>query len=117
MHLFWKWLREKLGIAEFEKIVEDRISFMQHQVSGHREFVGRQMAELKEYTRVDADVGFRGNNTIVLTGVYRRQGFVRFYDLGDGEFERLVEMLQDMRKHALIRHIDAPPQFRGVFDI
>jgi hypothetical protein len=76
-----------------------------------------KVADLKEYTRVDADVGIRGNNTIILTGVYHKQGFVQFYDIDDGGFQRLVDMMRSMKDHALIRHIDSPPVFHGVFEL
>lgn len=107
------WIKKKLGITQLEH--ENKI--LRCQLQSHREYVTDKIGELKEYTRVDADMGFRGNNTIVLTGVYRNQAFVRFYDLGDGEFISLVEQLKRMKDHALIRHVDIPPQFRGVFEI
>ena len=107
------WIKKKLGITQLEN--ENKV--LRSQLQSHREYVTDKIGELKEYTRVDADMGFRGNNTIVLTGVYRKQAFVRFYDLGDGEFEALVEQLKHMKDHALIRHIDMPPNFRGVFEI
>lgn len=100
-----------LGIEQLEK--ENKA--LQAQLKLHRNFVNSKMAELKEFTRVDADVGIRGNNTIILTGVIRNWGYVRFYDLGDGEFERLVYMLRDMQKTALIRNVDKPPAISGSF--
>ena len=108
-----KWIKKKLGILALEQ----ENSELRQQLQGHKDFVSAKVAELKEYTRVDADVGFRGNNTIILTGVYHNRAYVQFYDLGDGEFVRLVEHLKDMKGHALIRHIDAPTQFRGMFEI
>ncbi len=107
------WIKKRLGITA----LEEQNKLLDHKVNHYRELFRQQVAELKDYTRVDADVGIRGNNTIVLTGVYRRQAFVRFYDLGDGEFQRLVEQLRGMREHSLIRHIDAPPNFHGMFDL
>ncbi|MCK5613718.1 hypothetical protein KAR91_68270 [Candidatus Pacearchaeota archaeon] len=86
-------------------------------ISYHETFVRTRMAKLKEFTRVDADVGVRGNNTIILTGVFRNKAYVKFYDMGDGEFKRLALQLQDMRKYSLIRHIDKPMAFSGTFDI
>jgi hypothetical protein len=107
------WIKKKLGITQLEN--ENKV--LRSQLQSHREYVSEKIGELKEYTRVDADVGFRGNNTIVLTGVYRNKAFVRFYDLGDGEFKALVEQLKYMNDHALIRHLDAPPSFHGTFEI
>lgn len=107
------WIKRKLGISALEQENTE----LRRQLQLHRDFVSAKVAELKEYTRVDADVGFRGNNTIILTGVYHNRAYVQFYDLGDGEFMRLVEHLKDMKGHALIRHIDAPPHFKGTFEI
>jgi ATP-dependent exoDNAse (exonuclease V) alpha subunit len=107
------WIKKKLGITQLEN--ENKV--LRNQLQSHREYVAEKIGELKEYTRVDADMGVRGNNTIVLTGVYRKRAFVQFYDIGDGEFQRLVEMLRDMKDHALVRHIDKPPSFHGTFEI
>jgi hypothetical protein len=106
-------IKKFLGITHLEK--ENEI--LRSQLQSHRDYVFKKIADLKSYTHVDADVGFRGNNTIVLTGVYQRKGFVRFYDIGDSEFEDLVRQLAHMKDHALIRHIDAPPNFIGSFDL
>jgi hypothetical protein len=108
-----RWVKKKLGILTLEL----EVKALKAQLQFHREFVTASIAELKEHTRVDADVGFRGNNTIILTGVYKRQAFVRFYDVGDAEFISLVEQLKHMKKYALIRHVDALPNFRGVFKL
>jgi hypothetical protein len=107
------WLKKFLGITQLENDNKHMLS----QLRNHHAYIAEKIAELKSYTCVDADVGFRGNNTIVLTGVYRNQGFVRFYDVGEGEFEKLVNQLRIMNDHALIRNVDAPPSFHGVFDI
>ncbi len=108
-----EWIKRKLGILA---LAQENME-LKRQLQQHRDFVSAKVAELKEYTRVDADVGIRGNNTIILTGVYRNRAYVQFYDLGDGEFIRLVEHLKDMKGHALIRHVDAPPHFKGMFEI
>ncbi len=108
-----EWIKKKLGITALEngqKSLDARLLW-------HKDFVNSKVAELKEYTRVDADVGFRSNNTIILTGVYKKKAYVHFYDIGDGEFIRLVEQLKSMRGHALLRTIDTPPMFKGTFDL
>lgn len=108
-----KWIKDKLGITQ----LENENKALRLKLNEHADFVDRKVSELMEYTRVDADVGFRGNNTIVLTGVYRNRAFVQFYDMGDREFESLVKQLKHMKDHALIRHVDSPPSFRGTFEI
>jgi hypothetical protein len=71
---------------------------------------------LNEYFRVDAEVGCRGDSTIVLTGIYRGKGYVQFYDVGKEEFAHMVERMRDMHKVNLIRHVDAPYSCTGLFD-
>ena len=101
-----KWIKNKLGITKLEQ--ENQM--LKYKLEKYQDFI-------KEYTRVDADIGYRGNNTIILTGVYRNKAYVHFYDIGDGEFVNLVEHLREMKDHALIRHIDKPPHFSGFFDL
>lgn len=113
VHIMKRHIKDWLGVSKLEKENAE----LRVKLAVHGEYVTSKVSELKEYTRVDADVGIRGNNTIILTGVYRRKAYVRFYDLGDGEFVRLVEQLKAMRDHALIRNIDAPPSFKGIFDL
>ena len=108
-----KWIKNKLGISALEANARRLESSME----AHRIFVRNKVAELREYTRVDADVGFRGDNTIILTGVHRGKGFVRFYDLGSGQFQQLVEHMKGLEGEALIRNIDSPPSFIGSFDL
>ena len=107
------WIKNALGITKLEQ--ENKR--LQKIVADNGAFVSAKISELKDYTRVDADIGVRGNNTIVLTGVYRKQAYVRFYDLGDGQFKSLVEQLREMKGHCLMRNIDTPPQIRGTFEI
>lgn len=107
------WVKAKLGITA----LEEENKHLKIEMSSHRQFVASKVSELKEYTRVDADIGCRGNNTIVLTGVYHNKAFVQFYDIGNSEFVRLVEQLKSMQDHCLIRNIDKPLAFHGVFPI
>jgi hypothetical protein len=106
-----KWLGVDKLIAE--------ISLLKIQNAGLSNQLDKTHSLMKEFTRVDADIGFRGNNTIILTGVFKGRGYVQFYDLGDGEFRDMVERLRDMKKYALIRQVDAPPNrdFKGTFGI
>ena len=97
MNFLKKWLKKKLGITALEK------------------FKAAQEAELEHYARYDADIGVRGNNTIVLTGTYRGHGYVRFYDLSDENFHHMVERMRGMR--TMLRNIDCPPQLQGKFRI
>jgi hypothetical protein len=81
-------------------------------------FVNNAVAELKSYTRVDADISQdhrRGSCSVIVTGVYRNQGFIQFYDMGDKEFSDVVDFMNHKQRHALVRVVDSHPSFKGVF--
>ncbi|WOF74153.1 hypothetical protein QMT40_001800 [Parvibaculaceae bacterium PLY_AMNH_Bact1] len=77
----------------------------------------KKIKELDRLTREDWDVSARGRSTIILTGVYRKRGFVKFYDIPQDEFEGLVHIYRDRRKEHTIRNIDAPYVVSGAFDL
>lgn len=123
-----KWIVEKihkkLGIIDLEnklaKLTEEfeaAKTKYDYFLKNERHKIEQVLDELRDLTRVDADVGFRGNNTIILTGVFRGRAYVQFYDMSKGEFESLAKQLRHMKKYALIRHIDAPTAFKGCFDL
>ena len=109
-----KWLKNKLGISA----LEDENRELREQLSNHRQYVYDTMNDVKKLTRVDADIAasHRGQNTVILTGVYRNRGYVRFYDFKYEEFEGIVNHLGSMKRHGLIRNIDQPHCFGGSFD-
>lgn len=107
------WIKSGLGIAR----LEEENKRLQNLVLNHQHFVEAKIRELKEYTRVDADIGYRGSSTVILTGVYRNKAYVHFYDFSNEEFSSVVEYFKSMKKHALIRNIDAPPKFHGTFNL
>lgn len=108
------WLKRKLGIETiFNKIasLEAAVSILKQRTEG-------LLAEINamQTTDVDVDVG-RGCSTIILTGMYKGKGYIRFYDVSEGEFGYLVNRMKDMHKAGHIRNIDKPPMFNGWFDI
>ena len=110
---FKKWIKEITGIAELERNVFE-LEWSNRRL---KDFVSERMAELKKFSRVDADVGVRGSSTIILTGVYRNRGYVAFYDMPDKEFGHFVEEMKLRSKSHLIRNIDAPMDFHAAFDL
>lgn len=131
------WIKNKLGITELEnkvielnqsleKEIEQRIEF-ENQVSSFKtkltvvgyniHTINESLSELHKLNTIDVDVGYRGQNTIILTGVFNGKGYVQFYDLHTEEFGYLVKQLKDMNKHQWVRNIDCPFDFKGGFDI
>ena len=117
-----KWLQKWLG---FNSLLQDNtqikkeLSEARLQLLECKQLIFEEINKFTDSVRVDAELGFRGNNTIVLTGVYKNRGYVEFYDLDSTEFHYLVEKLKDMKKEHLIRHIDGPLgfNFKGYFNI
>jgi hypothetical protein len=108
-----KFLRDKLGITALEQ----ENNSLKYQLSVQSTRLDRRIAELDELTAVDADVGVRGPCTVILTGVYRGNGYVKFYEMPVDEFRRHVDMMLDMQRSSLIRTVDAPPSFMASFPI
>ena len=115
----FKYIIDKLRVFKRLNDLANQVLILKNDIQKQETFVNNRMKELREFTRVDADIGFRGNNTIILTGVFNRQAYVKFYDMGDGEFKRLVVQLKDMQQYSLIRHMDKPCafDFKGTFDL
>lgn len=105
------YIKKKLGITSLENKIsqlEEANLALKSKLASKETEINSHLATLREFTRIDADVGFRRNNTIVLTGYIGNRGYVRFYDIGDGEFKRLVEYTKDLQKHGKVRSIDEP---------
>lgn len=108
-----KWLRDWLGVTA----LADENARLSQLVRNQGRIIDRRIAELDELTKIDADVGFRGNCTIILTGVYRGKAYVQFYDLTPEHFRHYVEQLHYEKKENLVRHVDEPIGFRGAFSL
>lgn len=78
---------------------------------------GEKFDEYDKLNKMDIDASFRGECTVVLTGVFRGKGYVKFYDISTEDFQNIVKEYQERRKHSLVRNIDAPPQFYGAFKL
>jgi hypothetical protein len=80
----------------------------------------REIAELRRIIRdrtdVSADIHFRNASYIIAVGTFRGRDYVQVFRMGDGDFKFVVEQLRGMNRHAKIRFIDAPPEFRAVID-
>ena len=106
-------IKSWLGIVALETEIE----YLRHVIRTEHDRITRRIEELDKLTREDIDLGFRGNNTIILTGIYRGRGYVQFYDMSDYDFAEVVKMYQDRRKRNLLRIVDGPPFVSGAFDI
>lgn len=108
-----KMLRKWLGIDTLEKRA-DTHSYILDGLAGQ---IDKKIKELDKLTREDWDIGVRGPSTIILTGVYRGRGYVKFYDVPGEQFEDLVQMFRSREKSHLIRNVDAPHLMSGAFKL
>jgi len=77
----------------------------------------KHINDLEKFSTIDADVNFRGNNTVILTGQYRGRAYVQFYDVPQEDFRRYVEMMKHERRGDVFRAVDAPIGFSGSFSL
>lgn len=108
-------LKTWLGVTA----VEEKNKSLSQQLLSQQIQLREAIAELKDYTRVDADISpyRRGECSVIVTGVYRNKGFVSFYDMSSRELSEVVDFIKHKERHALVRNIDAPSGFRQSFDI
>jgi outer membrane murein-binding lipoprotein Lpp len=117
------WLKNKLGLKNLEKkldMLQSKIEEIEKEVDNLTDDMSAIENEIKFSNRTDADINFRLNNTVIVTGAFRGQGYVRFFDLGDTEFEDIIEILQERSKISRIREIDgvrSPTNFSAQFKL
>lgn len=115
-----RWIKDRLGITALEKraeVAEAQAKQFDDYVDHLAKQIDKKVKELDHLTREDWDIGARGPSTIILTGVYRGRGFVKFYDVPAEEFRHLVEMFRSREKAHLLRTIDRPYMMDGAFSM
>ena len=78
-----------------------------------------QLDELvKERTDIAADVSInpRDRNHVIVVGRYNNIDYVQTFSLENQGFAALIEHLQSMKRHGVVRQLDAPPVLRAVFE-
>lgn len=112
-----QWLRKWLGI-EGDKVSNETFNrTTQFYVNSMDSRLNKRIAELDNLTRMDADIGCRGECTIILTGVYQGKAYIQYYDVDTYQFKQLVEQMRyENRQHSL-RTVDAPKAFKGWFNL
>jgi len=108
------WIMDKLGITSLRiQVAEQRLLI--HKLTDDLE---KLTSEIHAMDKVDIDVDCynRGRNTIILTGCYKGKGYVKFYDLPQGEFIQYVQRMEYEKKHHLLRNVDCPLAIRAWFN-
>jgi hypothetical protein len=119
-----KWIKRKLGIEALQaevpqlnkeiKQLERQNVHLKHMLESHYTCMNNHFNELERLTTIDIDVS-RTGSSIILTGVYKGKGYVRFFDLSDREFSEFVDITKDMTRNRVLRVRDQPPEFTGWF--
>jgi len=97
-------LKKWLGVSA----LEGTANLHQHRLDVQRDKIDDRIAELDKLTACDVDVGYRGPCTMILTGVYRGKGYVKFVEMDHDEFRRWVEITRLEERDGLMRNVDAP---------
>lgn len=71
---------------------------------------------VRDRTNIAVDVGFRGASHVIVVGRYKNADYVQTYSLDTPHLTALIGQLRDMERHGSVRRVDAPPQFRAVFE-
>ena len=107
------YIRKWLGVDEIALSATSAMNQSDRamrRVSGH-------ISELEKFTTLDVDAHYRGDSTIILTGMYRGRAYVQFYDVSPDHFREYVERLKYERGENIVRIKDTPMGFDGHFGI
>jgi len=108
-----KWIKKWLGVTALDA----RIKKQEAVLAILSPAIDEKIRDLDKLTREDWDIGMRGPSTIILTGVYRGKGYVKFYEVPGDQFHSLVQEYQERHKHHLIRNVDVPYPMSGAFQL
>ena len=71
---------------------------------------------VRDRTNIAVDVGFKSANHVIVVGRYKNADYVQSYTLETPDLNALIDQLRQMERHGAVKRIDAPPQFRAVFE-
>jgi len=71
---------------------------------------------VRERTNIAVDVGFKSASHVIVVGRYKNADYVQTYALDTPDLAALIDQLRQMERHGAVRRVDAPPQFRAVFE-
>ena len=103
-----KWFRELKFIVKY---------YRQHQ-----RYLESEIAQINKILRqvtdvhVDLSPGPYYPTTVITIGRYKGRDYVDIFQIRDEDLKYIVNILRDMRRHAKIRRVDAPIEFKGLID-
>lgn len=72
-------------------------------------------ALLRERTSIAVDVGFKDACYVIVVGRYKGADYVQTFSINTPDMASLIEQLKQMERYGEVKRVDAPPQFRAVF--
>jgi hypothetical protein len=123
-----KFIKRKLGITTLQTVINDLITEnaalkrriqivdesnhrMENYVGGMQNQIDEKLKEFQSLHAMDADESYRGQCTIILTGVFRGRGYVKFVDVEHDEFRHMVERFRSRK--SMFRNEDRPQHYTG----
>lgn len=90
-----KMLKKYLGITQLEQGLSQRIRGVE--------------VNVKELTQMHIDVDLRGKSTVILCGRYRRQDYVRVFNVQESDITGLISHLSSLDVKARCSTVAAHP--------
>ena len=110
-----KWFKQLLQIV---RIYDAKQAEQTRKIEEALTSVQAMETRLRDLTTIDADISPMGRdaNTVVVIGRLQDRTYFNTYDMGQRDFEAVVEHLKGLRRLGHLRHVDGPPTLRGVFE-
>jgi hypothetical protein len=64
---------------------------------------------------VDVPVGWNSPCQIIVVGRYKGGDYIQTFTVQSGDLGQIVDLLKDMVRYGVVRHVDAAPHVRGFF--
>ena len=95
-----------LGIPEMRQYISENSQGVAALGRAHKSHVGM----LRDATTVSADISAntRTGSQIIVTGKFKRNDYVRIFDVDDREFESVVDHLANYAKYHKVGRLDVP---------
>lgn len=109
-----QWLKHKLGIVELERQLKEARQELEMYYSSNLtriRVLQSQIRDIHRHTTLDADIGHRGECTVIMIGRFRGRDYVQSYDMSVSEFSDYAKYMEDAAKRRVIRVVDKPPMF------
>ena len=110
IEFFKKLFRIVKNYDSHQMFVEAEITHLNSEMKRATDFI-------RERTEIHADIHMKSPAQVVMIGRYHGKDFVNIYDVGQGEFESLLEHLKQIDRYARPSRFDSPwPMVNAVIE-